>query len=341
MAAEILVVDDEADIRMLIGGILTDEGYEARDAADSAAALEAIARRRPNLVILDIWLQGSEHDGLQLLEIIRRDHPTLPVVMISGHGNYETTFAAVKLGANDYIEKPFKADHLLMRVRKVLDEARLKRENEEMRMRLGSEAQLLGTSPAIGSVRQALERVAPTSSRVLITGPAGSGKEVVARLLHQKSRRADGPFVVLNCAIMRPERVEIELFGTEAGAEGPGSPAMIGTFEQAHGGTLLLDEVSDLPLETQGKMVRVLQEQTFERVGGKARVSVDVRVIASTNRDLQVEMGEGRFRQDLFYRLSWRRAARTCQFWPVTSSTERSSRKAFRGARSRTTPSPC
>jgi two-component system nitrogen regulation response regulator NtrX len=304
MAAEILIVDDEADIRMLIGGILTDEKYEAREAADSRSALEAIAKRRPSLVVLDIWLQGSEFDGLQLLEVIRRDHPTLPVVMISGHGNYETTFAAVKLGANDYIEKPFKADHLLMRVRKVLDEARLKRENEDLRARLGSEVQLLGTSPAIGAVRQALERVAPTSSRVLITGPAGCGKEVVARLLHQRSRRADGPFVVLNCAIMRPERLEIELFGTEAGAEGPGSSATIGTFEQAHGGTLLLDEISDLPLETQGKMVRVLQEQTFERVGGKTRVSVDVRVLASTNRDLQMEMAEGRFRQDLFYRLS-------------------------------------
>ncbi len=304
MAAEILIVDDEADIRMLIAGVLTDEGYEAREAAHSTAALAAISKRRPNLVILDIWLQGSEFDGLQLLEIIRRDHPTLPVVMISGHGNYETTFAAVKLGANDYIEKPFKADRLLMRVRKVLDEARLKRENEELRTKLGSDLQLLGTSPAIGVVRQAVERVAPTSSRVLITGPAGAGKEVVARLLHQRSQRADGPFVVLNCAIMRPERVEIELFGTEAGAEGPGSPATIGTFEQAHGGTLLLDEVSDLPLETQGKMVRVLQEQTFERVGGKTRVSVDVRVLASTNRDLQVEMAEGRFRQDLFYRLS-------------------------------------
>ena len=243
--------------------------------------------------MLDIWLQGSDLDGLQLLEVIRRDHPTLPVVMISGHGNYETTFAAVKLGANDYIEKPFKADHLLMRVQKVVTEARLKRENEELRSRLGSEVQLLGTSSPIAAVRQAIERVAPTSSRVLISGPAGSGKEVVARLLHQQRFATDGPFVVLNCAIMRPDRVEIELFGTEAGAEGPGSPATVGTFEQAHGGTLLLDEVSDLPLETQGKMVRVLQEQTFERVGGKTRVSVDVRVIAATNRELQVEMAEG------------------------------------------------
>src|SRR5882724_1795968 len=276
MAAEILIVDDEADIRMLIGGILVDEGYETRDAHDSATALQAIAKRRPSLVVLDIWLQGSDLDGLQLLEVIRRDHPTLPVVMISGHGNYETTFAAVKLGANDYIEKPFKADHLLMRVEKVVTEARLKRENEELRSRLGSDVQLLGTSSPVAAVRQAIERVSPTSSRVLISGPAGAGKEVVARLLHQQSRRADGP----------------------------GSPATIGTFEQAHGGTLLLDEVSDLPLETQGKMVRVLQEQTFERVGGKTRVSVDVRVIAATNRDLQLEMAEGRFRQDLFYRLS-------------------------------------
>jgi two-component system nitrogen regulation response regulator NtrX len=304
MAADILIVDDEADIRMLIGGILADEGYETRGAADSTETLAAIAKRRPTLVILDIWLQGSELDGLQLLAVIKRDHPTLPVVMISGHGNYETTFAAVKLGASDYIEKPFKAENLLMRVEKVVNEARLERENRELRMKLGNDVQLLGTSVAIAGVRQAIGRVAPTSSRVLITGPAGAGKEVVARLLHQQSRRADGPFVVLNCAVMRPERVEIELFGTEAGAEGQGSPATIGTFEQAHGGTLLLDEVCDLPLETQGKMVRVLQEQTFERVGGKTRVSVDVRVIASTNRDLQAEMAEGRFRQDLYYRLS-------------------------------------
>ena len=350
MAAEILIVDDEADIRMLIGGILADEGYETRDAADSAAALEAIARRRPSLVVLDIWLQGSDLDGLQLLEVIRRDHPTLPVVMISGHGNYETTFAAVKLGANDYIEKPFKADHLLMRVQKVVTEARLKRENEELRSRLGSEVQLLGTSSPIAAVRQAIERVAPTSSRVLITGPAGSGKEVVARLLHQQSRRADGPFVVLNCAIMRPDRVEIELFGTEAGAEGPGSPATVGTFEQAHGGTLLLDEVSDLPLETQGKMVRVLQEQTFERVGGKTRVSVDVRVIAATNRDLQVEMAEGRFRQDLFYRLSvvpirragaGRAARGRADAGPPFHASAPSSRRACRAAPSPTTPWRC
>jgi len=304
MAADVLIVDDEADIRMLMAGVLADEGYETRDAADSKGALEAIATRRPSLVILDIWLQGSELDGLQLLEIVKGKHPTLPVLMISGHGNVETAFTAMKLGANDFIEKPFKADHLLLRVQKAIDEARLKRENETLRSRLGNGVELLGASPPVSAVRQAVERVAPTSSRVLITGPAGVGKEVVARLLHERSRRASGPFVALNCATMRPERVEIELFGTETGADGPGSPATIGTFEQAHGGTLLLDEVSDMPLETQGKMVRVLQEQTFERVGGKTRVSVDVRVIASTNRNLQHEMAEGRFRQDLFYRLS-------------------------------------
>jgi two-component system nitrogen regulation response regulator NtrX len=304
MAADILVVDDEADIRMLIGGILADEGYVTRDAADSQAALDAIATRRPGLVVLDIWLQGSALDGLQLLEMLKRQHPALPVVMISGHGNIETAVAAIKLGAFDFIEKPFKAEHFLVVIERALETARLRREYEELRSKVGSEVELLGSSSTVGSVRQAIERVAPTSSRVLITGPAGVGKEVTARLLHQRSRRASGPFVVLNCATMRPDRLEIELFGTEAGAEGPGSPATIGTFEQAHGGTLLLDEVSDMPLETQGKIVRVLQEQTFERVGGKKRVEVDVRVIASTNRDLQVEMTEGRFRQDLFYRLS-------------------------------------
>ncbi len=304
MAADILIVDDEADIRMLIAGILVDEGYETRDAANSAAALDAVRMRRPSLIVLDIWLQASELDGLQLLEVVKREHPSLPVVMISGHGNIETAVAAIKLGAFDFIEKPFKAEHFLMVVRRAVDTARLRRENEELRSKLGSEVDLLGSSPAIGAVRQAIDRVAPTSSRVLITGPAGVGKEVIARLLHLRSRRADGPFVALNCATMHPDRMETELFGTEAGAEGPGSPAAIGTFEQAHGGTLLLDEVADMPLETQGKIVRVLQEQTFERVGGKSRVSVDVRVIASTNRDLQHAMSEGRFREDLYYRLS-------------------------------------
>ncbi|CAK0772291.1 Nitrogen assimilation regulatory protein NtrX [Azospirillaceae bacterium] len=302
MAHDILIVDDEADIRMLIAGILSDEGLKTREAADADQAFAEVARRRPSLVILDIWLQGSRLDGLQVLEKLKHDHPTLPVVMISGHGTIETAVSAIKQGAYDFIEKPFKADRLLLLVDRAIEDARLRRENAELRLRAGGDFELIGKSSAINHVRQSIDRVAPTGSRVLISGPPGSGKEVVARLLHAKSRRADGPFVGLNCATMRPDRLEVELFGTEHGFEG--GPRKIGTFEQAHGGTLLLDEVADMPLETQGKIVRVLQEQTFVRVGGAHRVEVDVRVIASTSRDLPAEIEAGRFRQDLFYRLS-------------------------------------
>jgi two-component system nitrogen regulation response regulator NtrX len=305
MAHDILIVDDEADIRMLIGGILEDDGHQTRAAADSTATLDSIRTRRPSLVVLDIWLQGSPMDGLELLDVIKRDHPELPVVIISGHGNVETAVSAIKRGAYDFIEKPFKADRLLLVVERAVEAARLRRENQELRLRTGGGlAELVGSSAAMNAVRQTVEKVAPTGSRILITGPAGVGKEVVARQIHARSRRAEGPVVVVNCASMRPERMEPELFGIEAGVEGPDSLPKIGTFETAHNGTLFLDEVADMPIETQGKIVRVLQDQTFERVGGRARVSVDVRVIASTNRDLAGEMAAGRFREDLFYRLN-------------------------------------
>jgi two-component system, NtrC family, nitrogen regulation response regulator NtrX len=304
MAHDILIVDDEADIRMLIAGILQDEGYSTREAANSQEALVRIRARQPSLVILDIWLQGSELDGIEILKIIRHEAPSLPVVMISGHGTIETAVAAIKIGAYDFIEKPFKSDRMLLLVERAIEAAKLKRDFEELKLRSGVDAELIGPSAAMNQLRQSIDRVAPTGSRVLIAGPAGSGKEVVARLLHTRSRRSKGPFVVVNCATMRPERLEIELFGTEPGAEGPESPRKIGTFEQAHGGTLLLDEVADMPLETQGKIVRVLQEQVFERVGGSNRVEVDVRVVASSNRDLAAEIANGKFREDLFYRLS-------------------------------------
>src|SRR5690606_4353172 len=260
MARDILIVDDEADIRMLIAGILEDEGYQTRAAGDSAAALAAVRARQPSLVILDVWLEGSEHDGIDLLKILREEHPLLPVVMISGHGNIETAVAAIREGAYDFIEKPFKADRLLVVVDRAIEAAQLRRENAELRLRAGGQGELIGISPAINGVRQAIERVAPTGSRVFISGPAGSGKEVVARLLHTRSRRANGPFVVLNCAIMSPDRMETELFGTEPG-NGGDTPRRVGVLEQAHGGTLLLDEVADMPPQTQGKIVRVLQEQ--------------------------------------------------------------------------------
>jgi two-component system, NtrC family, nitrogen regulation response regulator NtrX len=285
MAHDILVVDDEADIRMLMCGILKDEGYQTREAGNSAQALAAVRSRRPTLVVLDIWLQGSELDGIEILKIIRRELPDLPVVMISGHGTIETAVAAIKIGAYDFIEKPFKSDRLLLVVERAIEAARLRREVEELRLRAGGDEELIGVSHAMGQLRQQVERVAGTGSRVLVSGPPGAGKDVVARVLHGQSRRAPGPFVALNCATLRPERLELELFGSEAGAESADSPRKVGTFEQAHGGTLFLDEVADMPLETQGKIVRAVQDQTFERVGG-GRVEVDVRVIASTKRDL-------------------------------------------------------
>jgi two-component system, NtrC family, nitrogen regulation response regulator NtrX len=302
MSADILIVDDEDDIRMLIADILTDEGFECRTAGGSATAFEAIEERRPNLLILDIWLEGSEVDGMEILQRVHENHASIPVVMISGHGNVETAVNAIKFGAYDFIEKPFKADRLVLTVTRAIEAARLQRENDELRQRTSDVTDLIGVSPSLRQLRSALEKVAPTDSRVLISGPAGVGKEVFARQLHRQSLRSSGPFVVLNCAGMNPDRMEMELFGHETGdADGPRN---IGTLEMAHGGTLLLDEVSDMPLETQGKIVRVLQEQTFTRVGGEAAVNVDVRVIASTNRDMEAEMAGGNFRQDLFYRLN-------------------------------------
>ncbi len=299
---DILIVDDEADICLLIEGILNDEGLKTRKAASADKAMAEIAARRPNLVILDIWLQGSNMDGMQLLDCIIRDHPDVPVIMISGHGNIETAVAAIKRGAYDFIEKPFKADRLVLQIRHALDAARLRRENEELKFRAGADLELIGKSTAINQVRQLIDRVAPTGSRVMIIGPSGVGKEIVARVIHARSKRANGPLIVTNCAVLRPDQIEAELFGIEG--DGNGAGRKIGLFELAHGGTLYLDEVGDMPMETQGKIVRILQEQVFTRVGGTTRVEVDVRVVASSNQDLQTEMQNGRIRQDLYYRLS-------------------------------------
>jgi two-component system, NtrC family, nitrogen regulation response regulator NtrX len=304
MAQDILIVDDEPDIRLLIDGILRDEGYETRGAGDSDAAIAAFRMRRPSLVILDVWLQGSRLDGLGLLELFHSEEPQVPVVMISGHGTIEMAVTAIQQAAYDFIEKPFQSDRLLLSVRRALEAAALARENAELRLRVGPENRLTGDSVAAGVLRAGVEKVAPTGSRVLIHGPAGSGKEVVARMVHARSRRADGPFVVLNCATLAPTRFEEELFGLEAGSDPMASPRRAGVLERAHGGTLLLDEVSDMPLETQGKIVRALQDQTFERLGGSQRVKVDVRVLSTTNRDLHQEIAGGRFREDLFYRLA-------------------------------------
>ena len=301
MATDILVVDDEADIRELVSGILEDEGHRCRLARDSDEALRLIEERRPHLVILDIWLQGSRLDGLEVLSIIKKVHPDLPVVIISGHGNIETAVTAIRRGAYDYIEKPFKSDRLLLVTMRALEASSLRREVKQLKERSTQSAEMIGRSAAINQLRAQLERVAPTNSRVLIRGASGAGKELAARVMHAKSHRADGPFVVLNAAAMVPDRVEEEVFGTE---DRTGGPRKVGALEEAHGGTLYIDEVADMPMETQGKILRVLVEQKFLRLGGSQKVSVDVRIISSTSRDLEREMGEGRFREDLFHRLN-------------------------------------
>lgn len=298
---EILVVDDEADIRELVSGILQDEGFETRLARDSDTALAAIRSRRPQLIILDIWLQGSRLDGLSVLDEVKRDYPELPVIVISGHGTIETAVAAIKRGAYDFVEKPFKADRLLILVERALESARLKREIEELKSRSADEFDLIGRSSPILQLKNLIDKVAPTGSRVLVTGPAGSGKEVVARLLHERSRRSRNPFLAVNCAILEPDRLEVELFGNE-GTDG--TARKVGMLEQAHGGTVYLDEVTDMPLETQAKVMRVLVDQTFTRVGGNQRVQVDVRIVSSSSQDLREEIAAGNFREDLFHRMN-------------------------------------
>mgnify|MGYP000123698238 FL=1 len=300
MALDILVVDDEKDIRELVAGVLEDEGYEARDAADSDSALEAIAARRPSLVLLDVWLQGSRLDGLELLDEIKRRDPTLPVLVISGHGNLDTAVAAIRRGAADFIEKPFEAERLLLMVARATETERLRREVATLRASVGRDIDLTGSSAAINGVRATLKRVAATGSRVLIMGAAGVGKEIAARLLHGWSQRIDAPFVVVNAARMTPERVDEELFG----AEEAGDLVRPGLLEQAHGGTLFLDEIADMPIATQARILRVLTDQSFSRVGGSRTVKVDVRVVSATSRNLTQEIAEGRFREDLYYRLN-------------------------------------
>ena len=301
MTSDILIVDDEADIRELVSGILEDEGYATRKARDSEECFAAIEQRRPSLVILDIWLQGSRLDGLEVLNLIKKQHSDLPVVIISGHGNIETAVAAIRRGAYDYIEKPFKADRLVLVTQRALEAIALKRENRELRERSTVSSEMIGRSSAVNQLRNSIDRVGPTNSRVLIAGPSGCGKELVARLLHAKSARANGPFIVLNAAALAPESVEEELFGTE---DRLGGPRKVGALEAAHGGTLFVDEVSDMPMETQGKVLRVLVEQKFVRLGGAGKVHVDVRIISSSSRDLERLIAEGRFRQDLYHRLA-------------------------------------
>ncbi|MBV9079439.1 MAG: sigma-54-dependent Fis family transcriptional regulator [Methylobacteriaceae bacterium] len=301
MTTDILIVDDEADIRELVSGILEDEGHGTRTAGSSDEALAAIQSRRPHLVFLDIWLQGSRLDGLQVLDLIKAEHPDLPVVMISGHGNIETAVSAIKAGAYDFIEKPFKADRLVLVAERALETWRLKREIRDLRSRSVQASRLAGRSVVMNQLRQTIERAAPTNARILVAGAPGSGKELVARTIHSLSQRSSGPFVVLNAATITPENMEAELFGIETDGE---RQRRTGALEEAHGGTLYLDEIADLPREVQGRMLRVLVDQNFQRVNGSTRVHVDVRIISSSSRDLPGEIAGGRVREDLFHRLS-------------------------------------
>ena len=300
MASDILIVDDEEDIRELVAGILSDEGHETRTAFDSDSALASISERVPRLILLDIWLQGSKLDGLALLDKIKELHPHIPVVMISGHGTIETAVSAIKRGAYDFIEKPFKTDRMILICERALEISKLKREMSDLKKRSGASFDLVGESATLNHLRQTIERVAPSNSRIMLTGPSGSGKELVARAIHAASPRSNGPFVTLNAAAITPERMEIELFGTES----DGGERKVGALEEAHGGVLYLDEVADMPLGTQSKILRVLVDQQFERVGGTRRVKVDVRIISSTAQNIDSLIADGRFREDLFHRLA-------------------------------------
>ncbi len=300
MASDILVVDDEEDIRELVAGILSDEGHETRTAKDADTCLQSLDARLPRLLFLDIWLQGSRLDGLSLLDEVKRLYPDLPVVMISGHGNVETAVSAIKRGAYDFIEKPFKSDRLLHVADRALETSRLRKEVSQLRRKSTDSFELIGNSPTMNQFKQTIERIAPTNSRVMIFGASGSGKEMAARVIHAHSPRANGPFVSVNAATITPERMEIELFGTEM----TGGERKIGALEEAHGGVLYIDEVADMPRETQNKILRVLVDQTFELVGGNKRVKVDVRIISSTAQNLEAMIAEGRFREDLYHRLA-------------------------------------
>ena len=299
--ADILVVDDEADIRELVSGLLEDEGHAVRVASNSDEALAAIRARRPSLALLDIWMQGGGLDGLELLDVIKELDPDLPVVMISGHGNIETAVTALQRGAYDFIEKPFKSDRLVVVVQRALEASSLKRENRRLRAQVAAPTGFIGRSAAAQALRSTIAKVAPANSRVLISGPPGSGKELVARQIHEASARAKGEFVAIAAAGMTPERLDLELFGEEGH---DGRPRKIGVFERAHNGTLYLDDVGDMPRESQSRVLRVLVEQRFRRVGGEQDVQVDIRVVTSTSRDLKAEIAEGRFREDLFHRLN-------------------------------------
>ncbi|GAA6198932.1 sigma-54 dependent transcriptional regulator [Aquicoccus sp. SU-CL01552] len=298
--SDILIVDDERDIRELISDILEDEGFATRRAGNSDECMAAINTEAPALLILDIWLKDSRMDGIDILKTVKRDNPDVPVVIISGHGNIEIAVAAIKQGAYDFIEKPFNIDQLMVVIRRAMETSRLRRENSALKRREVTSAEMIGQSAAFRTLQGQLDKVTKSNGRVMLSGPAGSGKEIAARYIHANSSRANAPFVSVNCASIAPERMEEVLFGRETAERG----VEPGLLEEAHGGVIFFDEVADMPQGTQSKILRVLVDQQFQRVGGTDKVRVDLRVISSTNRNLEEEIDEGRFRQELFHRLN-------------------------------------
>lgn len=304
MANDILIVDDEADIREIVSGILQDENYSTRLASDGIIALEMIKQRQPNLVILDVWLGHGERDGLKILDTIKRDHPYVPVVMISGHSTIETAVSAIKKGAYDFIEKPFQAERLLLVVQRAIESSRLKRENDELRIKARvTPTVLAGNSMVVQQLRQNIEKLATANNRVFIRGPQGAGKESIAREIHKHSARSGAPMFVINCGSLHPHKLEVELFGTEIMDQDPNQPRKIGLLEQAHGGTIYFDEITQLTLPFQSKLVKVLSEHAFTRVGGTEKINIDIRFIAGTSANVQKLIQNGDFREDLYYRL--------------------------------------
>lgn len=305
MALDILIIDDEDDIRDLIAGILEDEGYETRQAHDADSGLNEIARRRPSLVFLDIWMQGSRLDGLQLLDVLQSQHPDMPVVMISGHGNVETAVSAIKRGAYDYIEKPFKIDRLLLITQRAVEATRLRNEVAELKERgAGTNTDMVGQSPSLQQVKAIVDKSAPTNSRIFVAGPSGAGKGLVARLIHQRSPRAQAPFIEINASLYAPEEVPMVLFGRETREKTGMLRTEVGALERAHGGTLYLSEVTALPPSAQAALLRTLVENKFNRVGGQVPVAIDVRIISSSSHSIPSLVEAGQFRSDLYHRLS-------------------------------------
>ncbi|MBY6055225.1 sigma-54 dependent transcriptional regulator [Leisingera daeponensis] len=298
--SDILIVDDERDIRELVSDILEDEGYATRKAGSSEECMARLEEAQPALMILDIWLKDSQMDGIDILKAVKRDTPDIPVVIISGHGNIEIAVAAIKQGAYDFIEKPFNIDQLMVVIRRAMETSRLRRENSDLKRKDTGPAEMIGTSAAFRTLVGQLDKVTKSNGRVMLTGPAGSGKEIAARYIHANSNRASAPFITVNCASIEPDRMEEVLFGRESSERG----VEPGLLEQAHGGVVFFDEVADMPLGTQSKILRVLVDQQFQRVGGSDKIRVDLRVVSSTNKDLDAEIEAGTFRQELYHRLN-------------------------------------